>query len=117
MRQNCSGGSRSTPSPKPIACFQGNGCHLARHAPNVACDQLRGDAHIALRAAIDRMARDLVVAHRFAGAAQAGADDAHQIARLQPAGAEALGQRHQIVGAEGVFQFGQRAERQHQRAP
>ena len=33
---------------------------------------------------------------------------------VQPAGAEALGQRHQIVGAERGFELGQRAERQHQ---
>ena len=40
-----------------------------------------------------------------------------EIARLQPARAEALGQRDQIVGAERGFELGQRAERQHQRAP
>ena len=40
-----------------------------------------------------------------------------EIARLEPAGAEALGQRHQIVGAERGLEFGQRAERQHEAAP
>ena len=40
-----------------------------------------------------------------------------EIARLQPAGAEALGERHQIVGAERGFELGQRAEREHQPPP
>ena len=59
-----------------------------------------------------RIASTSRVAHLGAGAPQAGPDDAHEIARRKPAGAEALGEVGQIVGGKGVLQLGKRAERQ-----
>ena len=40
-----------------------------------------------------------------------------KIARLEPARAEALGERGQILGAERGLELGERAEREHQPAP
>ena len=39
---------------------------------------------------------------------------AHKVARAEPPGAEALGQRGEIIGAECGFQFGKRAKREHE---
>ena len=46
----------------------------------------------------------------MAGAAQAGADDAHRIAGGEAARLETLGERQHVLVAEGGFQLGERAE-------
>ena len=40
-----------------------------------------------------------------------------EVARLQPAAAEALGERDEIVGAERGLELGERAEREHEPPP
>lgn len=64
-----------------------------------------------------RHRRDVVVAHAFARPAQARADDADEIARLQPAAAETFREGDEIVGAEGGLELGERAEREHEPPP
>ena len=86
--------------------------------PKVAAIRVGGDAHIAVGAAGDRPCAATSSSLTASPAPRKPAPMMRiEIARLQPAGAEALRQREQIVGAERRFQFGERAERQHQRAP
>ena len=69
-----------------------------------------------MRATINCHGGDLLIAHSLAGSAQASSDDAREIARFHAAGAKALRQRDQVVGAEGIFQLCQCAERKYETA-
>ena len=61
-------------------------------------------------------ARSLRIVDRLAGPAQPGADHGGEIARRNAAGFETLGKLSETFGAEGVLEFGERAEGEHEAA-
>jgi hypothetical protein len=72
----------------------------------------RDTPYIARGAAGCGKPRNFLIGNLRARAAQAGAEHADRIARGNAPALEALGERHQVFGAEGGFQLGQRAERE-----
>ena len=74
--------------------------------------QLGHDPGRACGAVIDRHSGDLVVREEVAPSAKAGAEYPDHVRGREPAGGEPGRQGDEILGAEGRFQLGERAERQ-----
>src|SRR5690349_22735969 len=64
---------------------------------------------------LDRQGGDVGIAQIVAAAAQGRAEKLDEVAARQPSCPEAKSESLQIIDPKGLFQFGQRAERQAQR--
>jgi hypothetical protein len=73
-------------------------------------EEASDDVHEARRTVLGVHARDGCVGNIVAAAAQSSADDAHGVARRQPAAAEALGKGQHVVVAERRLELGESPE-------
>jgi hypothetical protein len=69
-----------------------------------------------LQATADRHGADILIAQCVTCPAQSSPDYACEIARLESASCQAFAERHQILGAKSLFEFGKCTQRKHQRA-
>ena len=96
----------------PAAAFKGLAGRIPGRRAECRGQQVGNDRGEPGRAAPGLHDADIVVGHVFAGATQAGADDADHVERRQTAAGKALDQRAEIGGGVDRLQFRQRAERQ-----